>query len=210
MKVYDISLTIHEDMPVWKNDRKPTIKKLLELKKGDRADVTYIKMCAHTGTHVDAPAHFLEGGKSVETLPLDVLIGPAHVVEALDADYLTPKVLQALDIPPGTTRLLIHTRNSKQWELKATEFIEDFVAFSPAGAQYLVDIGIKLIGIDYLGVATIPEVTPVHETLLKANIVILEGINLTGVPAGDYTLHCLPIKLANADGAPARTILTKT
>lgn len=178
MKIYDISLTLSESIPTWPGDERPKFEKTLKLSEGDLANVTHMSMSTHTGTHVDAPLHFLKNGYSVENLPLKILIGKAVVVEALEADCLTKAVLKDLDIPPNTERLLIKTRNSQQWANGATEFIKDYVAISADGACYLVSKGIKLIGVDYLSVAPIDDQTLTHDILLKANVVILEGLNL--------------------------------
>lgn len=209
MRMYDISLTLSESIPTWPGDRGAEFKKLLELSKGEMANVTAIKMSAHTGTHVDAPCHFLKDGYSVEKLSLEVLIGKAVVVDALDAKLITKEVLEEINIPSNTERLLIKTRNSEQWENGATEFIEDYVAISADGAEYLVEQGVKLIGVDYLSVAPFDRLVATHQILLKAEVVVLEGINLTEISPGIYTLYCLPIKIAGSDGAPARAILVE-
>jgi len=209
MKMYDISLTLSESIPTWPGDKGAEFKKLLELSKGELANVTAIKMSTHTGTHVDAPCHFLKDGDSVEKISLEVLIGEAVVVEGSDAKLITKEVLEQVNIPPNTERLLIKTQNSEQWKNGATEFIEDYIAISADGAEYLVEQGVKLIGVDYLSVAPFDRLVATHEILLKAEVVILEGINLTEVSPGTYTLYCLPIKIAGSDGAPARAILVE-
>jgi arylformamidase len=165
-------------------------------------------MSAHTGTHVDAPYHFLPKGYGVEKLPLNVLVGKAVVVEALEANLITKEVLEGLDIPQNTERLLIKTRSSEEWTKGATEFIEDYVAISADGAQHLVEIGVKLIGVDYLSVAPFDALIETHEILLGAEVIILEGVNLAEVSKGTYTLYALPVKIAGSDGAPTRAILT--
>ncbi len=209
MKIYDISLTLSEAIPIWPGDRETEFKKLLEINEGEMANVTAIKMSAHAGTHVDAPCHFLKDGYPVEKLPLEVLIGKAVVIEALDVELITKKVLEGIQIPPNTERLLVKTRNSEQWSNGATEFIEDYIAISADGAEYLVERGVKLIGVDYLSVAPFNSLVATHQILLKAEVVILEGTNLTEVPPGTYTLYCLPIKIAGSDGAPARAVLVE-
>ena len=210
MKVYDISLTLSNEIPVWPGDRGLEFKKLLEMSKGEMCNVTGIKMTAHTGTHVDAPCHFVDGAASSETIPLKNLIGPALVVEALDADLITKDVLESLEIPPKTERLLIKTRNSNEWVNKSCKFKEDYVAVSKDGAEFLVERGVKLIGVDYLSVAPFHDLIPTHEILLKNEMIVLEGINLSEVPKGSYTLYCLPLKIKGSDGAPARAILVQS
>jgi len=207
MKVYDISLTLSHEIPAWPGDCGPEFKKLLEMSKGEMCNITAMKMTVHTGTHVDAPCHFVDGATSSETIPLKTLIGPALVVEALDAEHITKDVLMSLDIPPNIERLLIKTRNSNEWVKGNKEFKKDYVAISKDGAQLLVDRGVKLIGVDYLSVAPFHDLVPTHEILLKNEVVILEGTNLSKVPPGHYTLYCLPLKIKGADGAPTRAVL---
>lgn len=209
MDIYDISLTIDESIPTWPDDKKPIIKKNLSLEEGEIANVTHIEMSAHTGTHVDAPCHFIKEGKSVESLPLDVLIGDALVIDCLQEDILTESFFQNAKIPDGTKRLLLKTKNSLQWEKKNPGFIKDYVAINATGAKYLVEKKIELIGIDYLSIAPFKELMETHEILLGSNIIVIEGLNLKDIKPGNYDLCCLPLKIANADGAPARVVLTK-
>jgi arylformamidase len=177
------------------------------LDRGDHATVSRLEMGAHTGTHVDAPAHFVRGGAGVEALDLNVLAGLALVAEVRDASVLTADVLAELAIPLGTERVLFHTRNSSLWAQGQREFVEDFVAISEDGARWLVGRGIQLVGVDYLSVAPFGVSVPTHETLLRAGVVLVEGLNLSGIRPGMYQFMCLPLKIEGADGAPARAIL---
>jgi arylformamidase len=206
--IYDITLTIIPGMPVWPGE--PTVKlaRVEKIEDGANANVSHVDMGVHTGTHMDSPYHFLNHGKSVETLPLDVLIGAVQVVELPDScEVIDAEVLKTAGIQTRLERVLFKTRNSHYWEKKLTEFQTDFVGISEDGAQYLVDSGIRLVGIDYLSIAPYKHSRPTHEILLKSNVVILEGVNLSGVPAGNYELISLPIKLGGSDGAPARVVL---
>jgi arylformamidase len=124
-----------------------------------------------------------------------------------DTESITAQVLQRAEIPPRTRRLLFKTRNSEFWAQNKRDFRQDFVSLSLDGAQYLVERGVKLVGIDYLSVAPYKEGGPIHETLLKAGVVIVEGLNLYEISQGRYALYCLPLKIKGADGAPARAIL---
>jgi len=209
MRVYDISITITPDLPTWPGDTPISVDRVEKIEDGDAANLTRIEMSAHVGTHVDAPFHFLGGDTdTVEKLPLDVLLGRAYVLHLDDdVNIVTKSVLQNLAIPPRIRRLLIKTRNSQLWQQEHKNFRKDFVAISEDGAQYIVDRGIKLIGVDYLSVAPFDNVAPTHKTLLSAGIVIVEGLDLSQVPQGRYNLYCLPIKLGGSDGAPARAIL---
>ena len=164
-------------------------------------------MSAHTGTHVEAPYHFLSEGSTVEHLPLDLLPGPAYVLELPGVNVITSSELKHAAIPSGTIRLLIKTVNSGYWKDSGATFQTGFTGINSDGAEFLVDLGVQLIGMDYLSVAPYKQSRPTHEVLLNAGIVIVEGLNLSEVSQGHYTLYCLPLKLAGSDGAPARAIL---
>jgi arylformamidase len=166
-------------------------------------------MTVHIGTHVDAPYHFLgQQAMTVEQIPLNVLNGRAYVLHVPDEiNLITSEFLGVVEIPPRTRRILFKTRNSELWAAGVKEFQKDFVAISPDGAQYLVDRNIRLVGVDYLSVAPFTDGIPPHKILLKEGVVIVEGLDLSQVTQGRYTLHCLPLKIAGADGAPARAIL---
>ena len=208
MKIYDISLMISPSMPVWPDDPPVELSLVESIDRGDHVNVTKLSMSAHTGTHVDAPHHFLNDHRSVEALPLNVLTGPCYVTQLPDdVDEISAEVLERIPIGDGTIRLLFGTRNSKIWAKGENEFQRDFVAVSADGAEWLVAHGIKLVGVDYLSVAPFGDSTPTHTILLKGGVVIIEGLNLSQVPRGFYDLYCLPLKLSGADGAPARAIL---
>jgi arylformamidase len=209
MQTYDISLTISQQLPVWPGDPSVVIERVGKMEAGDNSNVSRIDMGAHTGTHVDAPFHFLGGDSAtVDLLPLKLLTGRVYVLHLPDnVGLIDWEVLEQAEIPPRTRRLLFRTRNSNLWGQAGSEFNKEFVAVSPDGAQYLVDRGVKLVGVDYLSVAPYQSPAPTHEILLKAGVVVLEGLDLSKVSQGRYTLYCLPLKLANADGAPARAIL---
>jgi arylformamidase len=209
MHIYDISLTISDDLPVWPGDSEILVERVVKMEEGATSNVSHLSMSAHVGTHVDAPFHFLGGdAPTVERLPLEVLIGRAYVLSLGDeVDLVTASVLERAGVPPRTRRLLIKTRNSALWARRESEFRTDFVALSADGARYLVGRGVKLVGVDYLSVAPFDQGAPTHKILLGAGIVALEGLDLSGVSSGRYMLYCLPLKVAGADGAPARAIL---
>ncbi|HMD87789.1 MAG TPA: cyclase family protein [Anaerolineaceae bacterium] len=207
-KIYDISLTITPGMTVWPGDPSVKLERINKIEDGANANVSHIEMSVHTGTHLDSPYHFLPNGKSVETLPLDVLIGAVQVIELPDScNVINSGVLKTAGMQTHVERVLFKTRNSHYWEKGLTEFQTDFVGINEDGAQFLVDRGIQLVGIDYLSISPYKHSRPTHEILLKSNVVILEGVNLSGVPAGDYDLICMPLKLGGSDGAPARVVL---
>ena len=209
MRIYDISLMISPNMPTWPGDPKIIIDRFSKIEAGADANVTQISMCAHVGTHVDAPFHFLGGDSlTVERLPLNILTGRAYVLWLSDeVDLISATVLEQAQIPPRTRRLFIRTRNSALWSKLEATFEQDFVAVSADGAQYIVDHGIKLVGVDYLSVAPFSSPTPTHRILLQAGIAVVEGLDLSKVSSGRYSMYCLPLKIAGADGAPARVIL---
>jgi arylformamidase len=210
MTLHDISLTISPDLPIWPGDPAIELKKISQIQKGENANVTHLSACVHIGTHVDAPDHFLDNGQTVEDLPLDLLIGEVRVFELSPAGMITAEDLKAAEIPVDTRRLLIKTPNSKFWLEGKKEFQENFIALEADAAQYLVDLGVEVIGVDYLSVAPYADPAPTHQVLLKADILIIEGLNLSRIQPGIYKLYCLPLKIKGSDGAPARVLLEES
>ena len=209
MHTYDVTLTISPDMPVWPGDPSVDLKLVSKISDGANANVSHIKMGVHTGTHVDAPFHFLDNGKTIEEIPLSILVGRAYVLHLPNSvRMITAEILQNANIPPRTRRVLMRTRNSILWSKKNLSFQEDFVAIDEEASEYLVNRGVKLVGVDYLSVAPFKNSGPTHRILLSAGVVIVEGLDLSKVSQGRYNFHCLPLKLSGSDGAPARVILT--
>ena len=208
MKIYDISIPISPEMPVWPGDPGVKIEQVSKIAEGSDANVSHLSLGAHTGTHVDAPWHFIADGINLDQIPLDVFIGAALVVAFPNLDLITGPDLAKMDLPDDIQRILFKTRNSTIWSKGENQFQEDFVALSPDAAVFLVTRGIKLVGIDYLSIAPFKQSKPTHQILLGAGVVVLEGINLAGIEPGSYQLTCLPLKL-DVDGAPARAILTE-
>jgi len=210
MKIFDISVAIHPKLPVWPGDPRVVLEYYRKLSKGDASNDSRLSCSVHCGTHVDAPAHFIENGITVEQLPLNRLMGPATVVEFPEIEMITPDLLETKSLDPKTERLLLKTKNSDFWSVPDHEFNKDFVALNASSASWIVNSGIKLIGIDYLSIQMFNDAEPLtHQILLEAGIIILEGLDLREVSAGDYDLICLPLKLAGSEGAPARVILIK-
>jgi arylformamidase len=207
MAIYDITVPIRAGMPIYEGDPTLSIEAWSALSRGDSANVSFLHFGAHTGTHVDAPAHFIEGANKIDSLSLDVLIGPARVIRVPDDRMeIDPDFLHGCDLT-NVTRVLFHTRNSSFWH---EGFRKDFTHVLPEAAELLVERGVKLVGNDYLSVEKFHSGHHrTHLTLLRNGIVIVEGLNLTDVPAGDYELICLPMKIADGagDGAPARVVL---
>jgi arylformamidase len=210
MAIFDISLTISPGLPVWPGDPAIQLQQVSFMDKGDVCNVSYLAMGVHAGTHVDAPHHFLNDKRTVENLDLDVMTGQAFLIEfGIEVNAISFEILDGASIPVGVERLLIKTRNSEIWARGENKFIERFVAIVQDGAEWLVQRGIKLVGVDYLSVAPFGEGVPTHRILLEAGIIALEGLNLSSVSHGYYELYCLPLKLKGSDGAPARVILKK-
>ena len=184
MTLYDISLTIADDLPVWPGDPKIELKKISKIENGEEANVTHITASVHIGTHVDAPDHFLGNGQTVENLPLDLLVGTAFVVEIHVDGQISAVDLQSASIPEGTKRLLIKTANSQLWADDVKEFKSDFIALEVDAAAYLVHQGVEVVGVDYLSVAPFADPAPTHRILLEAEVLVIEGLNLSGIKPG--------------------------
>ncbi|MGI8607006.1 MAG: cyclase family protein [Gaiellaceae bacterium] len=203
-RIFDVSVPIQERMPIYDGNPGVHLSRAQSIEDGDGANVSRLDLGVHTGTHVDAPLHFLPDGDGAETLPLDVLVGPAHV---LDATTLTGPIdagsLAGLDLPEGVERLLLKTSNSELWA--RDDFTRDFIRLTGDGARFLVERGVRLVGLDYLSVGD-PEA---HRELLGAGVVAVEGLDFRDVDPGAYTLVCLPPRLVRSDGAPARAVLLR-
>ena len=205
MPFIDISLPIREGMIVYEGDPDISVSSALSLERGDPANVSSLRLGSHTGTHMDAPLHFIAGAAGIDTLPLDLLIGPALVAEVDATRLIEPSHLEKLPLADHP-RLLLKTRNSGLWDRPS--FSRDYVALSLASAKLLIDRGVKLVGVDYLSIEAFgAEGHPVHKTLLGAGMVILEGLDFRRVTPGTYELYCLPLRIAGGDGSPCRAVL---
>jgi len=211
MTIYDISLTISPNLPIWPGDPALELELIESMDKGAHANVTRLSAAVHLGTHVDAPHHFLNDGRTVENLPLEVLTGPCYVTQLPDGiEAITAEVLDRTEISSEMKRVLFGTRNSHLWAKSESTFQTDFVAITEDGAEWLVEHGVQLVGVDYLSVAPYGDSVPTHTVLLKAGVVVVEGLNLSKIVRGFYDLYCLPLKIAGSDGAPARAILIQS
>ncbi len=205
MALIDISLPIREGMIVYEGDPGISVSSALSLDRGDPANVSTLRLGSHTGTHVDAPLHFIPGGASVDTLALDVLIGRALVAEVKTDRMIERAHLEALPLA-GHTRVLLKTRNSALWDRGS--FAREYVALAEDAARMLIERGVKLVGVDYLSIEAFGATGhPVHRTLLGAGLVIVEGLDFRRVSPGVYELYCLPLRIAGGDGSPCRAIL---
>jgi arylformamidase len=208
MKIYDVTVPISAKTPIYEGDPKVEIESVRKIADGANANVSNLCLGAHTGTHVDAPNHFIDSTRRVEDLDIEKLVGPCRVIE-VDGSVIeiTPSHIGDLG---GFERVVFKTRNSEFWNTPEDGFRTDFTYISPEAARVIADAGIKLVGIDYLSVEKFASSDfATHITLLEKEVVILEGLDLREVPAGDYEIICLPLKYVGGtgDGAPARTIL---
>lgn len=205
---WDISVPLRDSMAVWSGDPAPRVEQVSFMEKGDICNVTRLNIGAHTATHMDAPRHFLADGSPIDQVPFEATIGPARVVAIENPAAITKAELETLQ-PQAGERLLFKTLNS-QIAWASPTFYENFVYIAADAAQYLVDCGVRCVGVDYLSIGGFfHDTVETHVILLGAGIGVVEGLNLSEVEPGLYELICLPLRLAGADGAPARAILRR-
>jgi arylformamidase len=204
----DISVPVRNGMVHWPGDPDFHIERATDQEKGDVATVSRMALGVHTGTHMDAPLHFIRSARSIDTMPLDATVGPARVVPIRDRKSIKRQELVGQGITAGERILFKTTNSDHSWG--SDQFDEAFVFISQDGARYLAECGVRTVGVDYLSVGGFREDGPeTHEALLGAGIWIIEGLNLRGVDPGSYDLVCLPLKLMGAEGSPARAILRR-
>jgi arylformamidase len=203
----DISVPIYAGMVRWPGDPPVEISQAMHLDRGDICTVSRLALGLHTGTHVDAPSHFLRGARGVDSLSLEAMVGPARVIEIVETPAIGEADLAGCGIERGD-RILLKTSNSARcWS--TDEFVPDSAHLTLAGAAYLAGVGIRTVGIDYLSIGHGDDGPAVHRALLGAEILIVEGLNLSAVEPGAYDLVCLPLKIRGGDGAPARALLKR-
>ena len=207
-KIYDVSILIRNSMPTWPGDPVVENRLVSSLEKNGEANVTYIQMSAHTGTHIDSPKHFINDGKSIDRLDLNILLGQVEVIEIENAVTIIDRAfLEKLARKNWPSRVFFKTNNSNRRLLENENFDTNFSALSPGAASYLVEHGVRLIGIDYLSIAPFENGTDTHIVLLSNDVIVIEGLNLADIQPGTYEMVALPILLDGADGAPARVLL---
>lgn len=204
--MHDISVAIRPGMAVWADEVPVELQAVLTVAV-DGAAVSRLCLGTHTGTHIDPPSHFIEGGTAAHDLPLDAMIGPCSLRRFEERFEITSEHLEMAGIPEGATRLLLATPSASLWDVPG--FHTNYTGLSPDGAEWCLRRGIRLVGIDYLSIERVdsPTAWRTHLALLGAGAVILEGLDMRGVQPGEYNLLCLPLKLQDGDGAPARAVL---
>jgi arylformamidase len=208
MKLIDVSVPLDGRLPTYPHNTPFTLEPIKRIARGDSSNVSTLHMSAHTGTHVDAPRHFFDEGPGTESLPLELLIGRARVIEVHARAGVAAQDLDAIDFSDDI-RVLIKTLNSQLWG--APEFHEDYVGVLESGAKHLVEHGIKVVGVDYLSVEKFHNPgAPAHHILLGAGTIVIEGLDLRGVEPGVYEMFCLPLRVVGSDGAPARVVLRRS
>jgi arylformamidase len=208
MKLIDVSVALDTALPSYPNNLPFSLEPVKRLARGDSSNVSALHMSAHSGTHVDAPRHFFDEGTGTEALPLEMLIGRARVIEVRPRGGITAEDLGGVDLSEDV-RVLIKTPNSRLWG--NPEFHKEYVGIAESGARFLVDHGIKVVGVDYLSVEVFKTPgAPAHHVLLGGGTIVIEGLNLRDVDPGVYEMYCLPLRIVGSDGAPARVVLRKS
>lgn len=205
----DCSLTLKSGMLHWPGDPPFSIERVRDMDKGDTVNLSKMSLGVHSGTHIDAPVHFVRGGAGIDRVSLDALVGPARVIDIAATDSIREEELAGQGIESGE-RILFRTRNSLRKILQSEEFDEEFISLEEDAARFLVARGVRVVGVDYLSVGGYKKNgSVVHTVLLGAGIIVVEGLDLSVTSPGWYDMICLPMKIADADGAPARVILKK-
>ena len=204
----DVSVSITDGMTSWPGDPRVKIMRANNIEKGDEANVTRLNMGAHTGTHMDAPCHFINSKAGIDKMPLDAGIGKARVIGIRNKEIITPEELKSHRIRKGE-RIIFKTANSNsRWHLKP--FNKKYVALSTEAARFLAGRKIKTLGVDYLSIGSMrSDQGEVHRLILKAGIWAIEGLDLSKIAPGDYEMICLPLRIVKSDGSPVRALLRK-
>ena len=207
-KIIDATLPLGAGMLTYPGDPVVSLKRISDMSSGAASNLSLLSMSTHTGTHVDPPIHFVTGGTTIDRVPLDTLIGKASVVDMRGNATIGPRELDDAGLPPDTTRVLFLTDWSARWDEASPAFPESYTAVSSDGARWLVERGVRLVGTDFISIEGSADPTyPVHRTLLGADIVIVEGLDLRDAHVGECAIWCLPLKIRDGDGGPARVVL---
>lgn len=208
-ELIDVSVPVAAGMLIYPDDPRPTVDRVSDMERGASSNLSIITMSTHTGTHVDPPLHFVREGAAIDRLPLDVFVGPAHVADLRGASVIDGSALDAAAIPTGIERLLFLTDHSARWgDVPAPSFPEAYAAVTHGGAAWLIERGVRLVGTDFISIEAADDDTfPVHSALLGSGMVIVEGLDLREVPPGPCRFTCLPLKIRDGDGGPARAFV---
>jgi arylformamidase len=208
MKLIDVSVPLDAQLPSYPNNTPFSLEAIQRIASGGHSNVSTLHMSAHSGTHVDAPRHFFDDGAGTEALPLELLMGRTRVIDISSRTGIAAEDLDGLDLSDDI-RVLFRTRNSQLWG--SPDFHPEYVGVTESGAKYLVDHGIKVVGVDYLSVEQFHNPgAPAHHALLGAGVIVIEGLNLRDVEPGIYEMFCLPLRIVGSDGAPARVVLRQS
>lgn len=208
MKLIDVTVPLDANLPTYPGNTPFHLEAVKRRARGDSSNVSSVRMSVHAGTHVDAPRHFFDEGPGAEALALDVLCGRTRVIELTTRKGVTAEDLASHDFTEDV-RVLIKTHNSRLWG--SAVFREDFIALTEAAARFIVEQGVKLVGVDYLSVEEYKRPgAPAHHMLLGAGTIVIEGLNLRDVDPGTYEMFCLPLAIVGSDGAPARVVLRRS
>lgn len=208
MRIYDITIPLSNNTPVWKGDEGIHISQVAEIGDKSNFNITRIELGVHSGTHIDAPRHLLNGGQTNDQIPIESLVGEVQVLEIpRENRIITPQILKKSGYNPGIKRLLFRTSNSEYWKKDPLNFHTEYTAINAETAEMLADHNMRLVGIDYFSISPISDLVTPHRILLEKGVTILENVNLWEVNSGIYEIFCLPLKLIGVDGAPARVIL---
>lgn len=206
-KLLDVTVPLAQGLPTYPGNPAFELHAVKRIADGGSSNVSALALGTHTGTHVDAPRHFIDDGMTVDALPLDLLIGRARVVEIPKRGPITANDLAAAGLREDL-RVLLKTPNSALWN--SAEFHEEYAHLTDAGARYLVEQGVKVVGIDYLSIEKFKQAgAPAHRALLSNGVIIIEGLNLAEAEPGMYEMYCLPLRIVGGDGAPARVVLKR-
>lgn len=208
-EIFDISLPLSSEMVIWPGSPGFHIEKIRSIEKGNPVNNSKIVCDVHSGTHIDAPLHHIQSGDSVEKLSIQDMVGPSVVADLSSVSQITATDLERLNLPEDTQKLLLRTHNSEYWKKDSRRFRTDYVGLSKDAAEWLVKQNIRLVGIDYLSIQMYFDSSETHQILLNAGVIILEGLNLGQIKAGQYELICLPLNIVGAEGSPARVVLRK-
>lgn len=208
MKIFDVTIPVSEATPVWEGEKGVVIQRSAEIGEQSDYNVSYITLGLHTGTHLDAPFHVHKAGKTVDMIPMEKLIGPVQIVEIpKSAGVIDHTTLAGMELDGSIKRILFKTENSNYWNDHPAQFTRNYVALNTSGAEYLVSLGIELVGIDFFSISDYQDLINPHKILLAKGVVVIENLDLRAVGAGVYQFFCFPLKVIGTDGAPVRAVL---